>query len=100
MTDKRVEFTLATKLAAWRRCEGKCESCKTPFYGKPKAYDHINPTVFSHNASLENCQVLCVECHTRKTGEEDIPAVAKSNRVLKREAGLSKSGSIRTWRSR
>ena len=44
--------------------------------------------------------MLCVECHTRKTGEEDIPAVAKSNRVLKREAGLSKSGNIRTWRSR
>ena len=60
----------------------------------------INPVVFSHDASLENCQVLCVECHTRKTGEEDIPAVAKSNRVLKREAGLTRVGNIRTWRSR
>ena len=35
--------------------------------------------------------MLCVECHTRKTGEEDIPAIAKSNRVLLREAGLIKS---------
>jgi hypothetical protein len=59
MSEKRVEFTRATKLAAWRRCHGRCE-----------------------------------------TGEEDIPAIAKSNRVLLREAGLFKSGSIRTWRSR
>jgi 5-methylcytosine-specific restriction protein A len=96
----RVEFTKATMRAAWRRCEGKCESCGTPFYGKPKIYDHINPTVFSHNAELSNCQVLCVECNRKKTGEEDIPAIAKSNRVLDREAGLTRLGSIRTWRSR
>ena len=100
MSEKRVEFTRATKVAAWRRCKGKCESCGTPFYGKPKVYDHINPVVFSHDAELTNCQVLCIECHTRKTGEEDIPAIAKSNRVLAREAGLTRVGSIRTWRSR
>jgi len=44
--------------------------------------------------------VLCTECNTRKTGEEDIPAIAKSNRTIDREAGLTRSGSIRTWRSR
>ena len=100
MTEKRVEFTKATKLAAWRRCKGRCEGCSTLFAGKFKHYDHINPVVFSHDASLENCQVLCIECHTRKTGEEDIPAIAKSNRVLAREAGLTRSGNIRTLRSR
>ena len=78
----------------------RCEGCGALFAGKFKHYDHINPVVFSHDASLENCQVLCIECHTRKTGEEDIPAIAKSNRVLAREAGLTRSGNIRTWRSR
>ena len=96
----RAEFTKATKLAAWRRCRGRCEKCGTLFMGKLKHYDHINPSEFSGDNGLENCAVLCVECHTRKTGEEDIPAIAKSNRIMVREAGLSKSGSIRTWRSR
>jgi len=100
MTEKRVEFTKAIKLAAWRRCRGRCEGCGALFAGKFKHYDHINPVVFSHDAELTNCQVLCVECHTRKTGEEDIPAIAKSNRVLAREAGLTRVGNIRTWRSR
>jgi len=97
---KRVEFSKATKRAAWRRCGGYCESCGILFAGKPRIYDHINPETFSHNADLTNCQVLCTECNTRKTGEEDIPAIAKSNRTIDREAGLTRSGSIRTWRSR
>ena len=77
----RVEFTKATKLAAWRRCKGRCESCGGLLMPGKFHYDHRNPSEFSGDASLENCQCLCVGCHGTKTSRQDIPAIAKSNRL-------------------
>jgi 5-methylcytosine-specific restriction enzyme A len=94
----RVEFTKAVKLAAWRRAIGRCEQCGCLLAGKVAHYDHINPVVFSEDASLANCQVLCVECHDQKTNGTDKPAIAKSNRVRVRHAGIRKERTIRAWR--
>jgi 5-methylcytosine-specific restriction endonuclease McrA len=99
MTDKRVEFTRAVKLAAWRRCSGRCENCGCLLGGKVPHYDHRNPETFSHDASLGNCAVLCVECHDRKTNGTDKPAIAKSNRIRVRHAGIRRERTIRSWRN-
>ena len=105
----RIEFTLATKLAALRRCGGRCEAvgdngkrCGFIFKRAPGEYefDHINPAAFCDgDVGISNIAVLCAQCHARKT-KQDITLIAKSNRITKKEFGLSKSGSIRTWRSR
>ena len=100
----RVEFTLATKLAALRRCGGRCEAKGCGYMFKKVAgeyeFDHVNPAAFCDgDVSLSNIAVLCVQCHSTKT-KQDIALIAKSNRITKKEFGLSKSGSIRTWRSR
>jgi 5-methylcytosine-specific restriction endonuclease McrA len=109
MTDKRIEFTLATKLAALRRSGGRCEAvdatgkrCNFIFKRTPGEYeiDHVNPAAFCDgDVSVGNAAVLCCSCHATKT-KQDITLIAKSNRITKKEFGLSKSGSIRTWRSR
>jgi 5-methylcytosine-specific restriction endonuclease McrA len=80
--------------ARWARCEG-CGGLLVP--GK-FAYDHRNPSEFSGDASLENCQCLCVGCHGAKTVKRDIPAIAKSNRIRTRHAGIRKDRKIRAWR--
>jgi len=100
----RVEFTLATKLAALRRCGGRCEADGCGYMFKKIAgeyeFDHVNPAAFCDgDVSLSNVAVLCCACHDKKT-KQDISLIAKSNRITRKEFGLSKSGSIRTWRSR
>jgi hypothetical protein len=102
---KRMEFPKSVKLAAWHRAGGRCEyiapdgkRCTALLIGKFQ-YDHRNPVVFSCDASLENCQVLCIPHHTIKTAREDIPAIAKSNRIRTRHAGIKPDPTIRAWRS-
>ena len=94
----RVEFSKKTKLAAWRRADGRCESCGALLAGKVPHYDHVNPEAFSHDASLSNCSVKCVNCHDEKTNKHDKPAIAKSNRVRLRHAGIKPDRTIRAWR--
>jgi 5-methylcytosine-specific restriction endonuclease McrA len=95
----RAEFSKAVKLAAWRRSLGRCEQCGCLLAGKVPHYDHVNPEAFSHNAELGNCQVLCVECHDDKTNGIDKPAIAKSNRIRVRHAGIKPDPTIRAWRN-
>ena len=57
---------------------GKCESCGTT---KNLQFDHIDPTTKSFSIAkkymcpvvfeeLKKCQLLCYECHLKKTSEE------------------------------
>jgi 5-methylcytosine-specific restriction endonuclease McrA len=94
----RVEFDKKTKLAAFRRAMGRCEGCSGLLTFGKFQYDHRNPSEFSGDASLENCQVLCLGCHGAKTALKDAPAIAKSNRVSYRAAGIRPDRTIRAWR--
>jgi 5-methylcytosine-specific restriction enzyme A len=94
----RAEFSRATKLLAWRRARGHCEHCGALLAGKVPHYDHINPAAFDGGNNLSNCQVLCVNCHDGKTSKQDVPAIAKSNRIRSRHAGIRKERTIRAWR--
>ncbi len=88
---KRHEFTKRTKLEAWTRCGGKCEGCGIPLKGKAVEYDHDLPAAFGGGNELANCRVLCRDgCHRAKTSRIDIPAIAKSNRIRSRQAGIRK----------
>jgi 5-methylcytosine-specific restriction endonuclease McrA len=94
---RHAEFSNATKLAAWRRAGGKCEQCGTLVMGKGH-FDHIRPCAFNGDNGVDNCQLLCVEHHRQKTATQDIPAIAKSNRVRLRHAGIKPDRTIRAWR--
>ena len=86
----RIEFTKRTKLDAWTRCAGKCEHCGSLLRPGHFDYDHDKPAAFGGEAILANCRVLCEACHGDKTFSRDIPAIAKSNRVRARQAGIKK----------
>lgn len=102
---RQGEFTKGTKLSAFRRALGRCEGLGPDgercgallVYGKFH-YDHRNPVEFSGDNSLENCAVLCIGCHGTKTAKRDIPAIAKSNRIRYRAAGIKPDRTIRAWR--
>ena len=83
----RVEFSKKTKLQAFQRSGGRCERCTSLLYPGKFDYDHIVPSEFSGDNSLENCKVLCAACHSTKTARQDIPAIAKSTRVRNKHIG-------------
>src|SRR5262249_371309 len=62
-------------------------------------YDHQNPSYFSGDASLDNCQVLCRSCHSDKTSQRDRPAISKSRRISRRARGIRKRRVFRRWRA-
>jgi len=87
----RQEFTPRTKLDAWKRSNGHCENCGIKIIaGNGPEYDHIVAAALGGAADLDNCAVLCRNCHGAKTAQHDIPKIAKSNRVIKRNAGIKR----------
>ena len=85
----RVEFDKKTRIAAFARCGGKCESCEAKLKVGEGEYDHVIPYFLSRDSSLGNCQVLCVPCHRgvgAKTAD-DQRIISKVKRVKMKHEG-------------
>jgi 5-methylcytosine-specific restriction protein A len=95
----RREFSAATKQAAIRRSDGRCEAVGTVYglsVGTRCENDLRNGVEFDHypiraadggSNALDNCVAVCRTCHRFKTNTFDLPMVAKSKR-LRRERPL------------
>jgi len=88
----RREFPKSVQRAAFIRCNGKCEGddCGAHLYVGSYHYDHIIPDGNGGEPTLDNCQVLCKPCHSVKTRKLDVPAIAKTKRIIDRERGIKK----------
>jgi 5-methylcytosine-specific restriction protein A len=83
----RQEFSRKTKRDAFARCKGHCEGCGFKLELGRFHYDHTLPTGWLEgDASLENCAVLCDQCHEKKTTREAAER-AKGNRIRDRRIG-------------
>lgn len=96
----RREFSGKVKEAAYERAAGCCEVswCKAPLHAGKFRYDHIIPDALGGEPTLVNCQVICVPCHKAKTEKHDVPAIAKSKRIIRRRKGIRKPRTITRWR--
>lgn len=101
----RREFPTKVKLAAFERCNGHCEGtrpdgtrCPVKLYVGKFDFDHDIPNELGGEPTLDNCRVLCKDCHKAKTGQRDIPAIAKSKRVRAKHLGIRKRSKFRGWR--
>lgn len=86
MTDRR-EFPNAVKRAAYKRANNHCQQCTALLCVGKFHYDHVNPDQMGGEPTLENCQVLCSNCHQEKTSKRDIPTIAKAKRRESRHIG-------------
>jgi 5-methylcytosine-specific restriction protein A len=90
---KRQEFPDKVKVLAFDRAKGRCEVCSARLFVGKFQYDHIIPTAVGGPPTLENCRVACTACHGKKTATVDVPAIAKSERIKRKNIGAkTKSG--------
>lgn len=94
----RQEFPGKVRLAAFERAEKRCERCRAILVIGKYRYNHRIPDALGGQPTLENCEVLCIGCDSEQTYKTDIPAIAKSRRIRKREAGVRKPRTMTRWR--
>lgn len=92
----RREFPPKVKAQAFLRADGKCEgkTCGARLTVGRVHYDHDLPDNLGGEPTLENCKVLCLECHKEKTKTLDMPRIAKGRRIRKSEIGIKKRSSF------
>jgi len=77
---KRREFPRKVMAEAFLRANGHCEQCGLRLWPGRIAYDHRIADAMGGEPTLENCHVLCIECHRIKT-RSDFGVIAKTKRV-------------------
>ncbi len=99
----RKEFPKPVKREALHRAQGKCEA-KGIWYGLEEGkvcggsisggfhFDHIVADSIGGNPTLDNCAVVCLVCHGKKTAQRDTPLAAKLKRISDKHNGIKKSG--------
>lgn len=86
----RAEFPAKVKIEALARCRGLCEGegCGAQLTVAKYAFDHILADGLGGKPTLDNCAVLCWVCHRKKTGQHDVPMIAKAERQRQRHLGV------------
>lgn len=86
----RREFSKQVKREATRRADKKCEgeNCGALF-GVKFHFDHDIADGLGGEPTLENCKVLCHQCHKEKTTKHDIPLIAKVKRISDKHNGIA-----------
>jgi len=86
----RREFSAKVKAEAHLRAKGCCELCRSgvKLMVGDIHYDHRIPDGLGGEPVLQNCQLLCRSHHDHKTRSADVPAIAKSKRIRRREQGI------------
>jgi 5-methylcytosine-specific restriction protein A len=79
----RREFSKGVRAKAAARSNGLCEGCGLKLVVGGYHYDHDTPDGLGGEPTLENCRVLCLTCHRKKTHEQDNPRMQKADRQRK-----------------
>lgn len=67
--DPKRLFTQEEKELIWLEQDGKCAHCNESIDIKGAHGDHISEWIMGNSTDFDNCQVLCPECHVKKTVE-------------------------------
>lgn len=105
-----VPFSKPVKRAALKRAANQCEAVGRMYGLDPGKrcgaalgygfdFDHIILHANSGDSSLENCAVVCRQCHKHKTTKHDTPMAAKTVRLQDKNAGIKKRSTWPTGRN-
>jgi 5-methylcytosine-specific restriction endonuclease McrA len=89
---RRRSLSNMDRLNLFIQRHGQCAHCEMKIMpGKRWDVDHVIPIALGGSNNVENLQILCWSCHITKTAYEDIPRIAKTNRLLVRHHGANRS---------
>lgn len=86
----RREFPAKVKVLAFNRAKGNCEKCGVRLSVGKIHYDHVIADALGGEPTLDNCQVLCVGCHGRKTHTKDRPDIQRAKDRREKHIGAKK----------
>lgn len=84
----RAEFTKKQRAEIWSRAAGRCEKCGAKLKVGEGEYDHVIPCALGGDATVNNAQLLCRVCHSKKTHKHDRPRISKAERQRAKHLGL------------
>ncbi|WP_187275153.1 HNH endonuclease signature motif containing protein [Methylobacterium sp. WL120] len=89
----RTEFSHDIRKAALIRADKRCEAelpwgerCPCVLHPGFYRFDHIIPDAIGGSATLENCQVICIECDAAKY-PSDRAVIYRTRRIQDRHEG-------------
>jgi 5-methylcytosine-specific restriction protein A len=82
----RLEFSVATRKAAYDRAKGRCEECGRRLGEYRPQYHHAVEASLGGTNELKNCVVLCPPCH-RIVTKERRPEMDKTVRLERKQRG-------------
>ena len=92
-SSQRTEFSREVRKAALIRADRRCEADlpwgeRCPCILRPGFYrfDHIIPDAIGGSATLENCQVICIDCDAAKY-PADRAVIDRTRRIQDRHEG-------------
>ena len=85
---RRRSLSTRERLDLFLAAAGQCQRCGWRLSpGTRWDVDHVIPLALGGRDEIDNLQVLCVPCHSGKTRERDVPAIAKTARIRARHLG-------------
>lgn len=94
--EARKAIPVSVKTEAWEDADGRCQGCGVTLGEGEYHYDHVKPVALGGTNDAENVQLLCFDCHARKTAE-DIERIAKADRQGRR-SGRQREGKRKGWK--
>jgi 5-methylcytosine-specific restriction protein A len=88
---ERREFSAKVKVMAWERAGGNCERCTARLYPGKFRFNHRIPDALGGEPTVENAEVLCLNCDTPQTYGKDIPNIARAKRRERKHIGVRKT---------
>jgi 5-methylcytosine-specific restriction protein A len=99
---RSYDFKPSTILERFALCGGYCEGelpdetrCNRKLFGGDYAADHDIPGRMGGKPTLQNCRILCLDCHDRKTRTVDAPRIAKTRRMEWKNKGPKPASKFR-----
>ena len=88
----RRQLSTRARLDLFLAHKGRCASCTLPIPpGKGWDIDHIIPLALGGSDTTDNMQILCRPCHGAKTTKQDVPIIAKIERIRARHTGAHRT---------
>jgi hypothetical protein len=86
-------FSADVKRQALERCGHRCEGhdCGFSIRFRRFEFDHAIMWDISRSSALDNCQVLCIDCHLKKTAE-DAALLARVRAISDKHDGIKGPG--------